>query len=84
MEMPSRSDVRVQGTDALAAAVLEYPSARSFVVQLRTDADPANGVVCGRVEHVASSRAASFDSLADLARFFSEAIRGGARILTDS
>jgi hypothetical protein len=76
MEMPSRSDVRVQGTDALAA-VLEYPSARSFVVQLRTDADPANSIVCGRVEHVASSRAASFDSLADLARFFSEAIRRG-------
>lgn len=73
--MPSRSDLTVQGAEVLGGA-LEYPSERSFVVQLRSDTDPANGVVCGRVEHVGSSRAAVFDSFSDLARFFSE-------ILTD-
>jgi len=51
-----------------------YPTERSFVVQLRSDAAPGRGVVCGRVEHVGSSRAAVFASLDELARFFGEAI----------
>jgi hypothetical protein len=74
--MPSPNDVDAQRADRPAAK--GYPSERSFVVQLRSDADLAKGVVCGRVEHVVSSRAAVFDSLSDLARFFSEVVRSSA------
>ncbi|HLK10844.1 MAG TPA: hypothetical protein VKW76_05650 [Candidatus Binatia bacterium] len=42
------------------------PAGRAFVVQLYADADLANGVVRGRVEHVVSGVAARFDSVADL------------------
>jgi len=35
------------------------PAERAFVVQLRTDADLASGIVRGRVEHVVSGVAAS-------------------------
>lgn len=77
--MPSPSAGRPQGGDA--GPTRAYPSERSFVVQLRSDADPANGEVRGRAEHVASSRAATFDSLPELARFFAEAIRAGSRAL---
>jgi hypothetical protein len=73
--MPSPIDVKAPRTDRPGSG---YPSERSFVVQLRSDADPAKGVVCGRVEHVVSSRAAVFDSLSDLARFFSDSVRVGA------
>jgi len=55
-----------------------YPAERSFVVQLRSDSDPSTGVVRGRVEHVVSNRAAVFDSLYDLAHFFSETVRACA------
>jgi hypothetical protein len=40
--------------------------ARSFVVQLRADADIRGGVVTGRVEHVRSGAAAQFESVEQL------------------
>ena len=43
---------------------------RRFLVQLRIDADLANGVCRGRVQHVRSGEAAHFDSLEELATFF--------------
>ncbi|HEX2485089.1 MAG TPA: PQQ-binding-like beta-propeller repeat protein, partial [Myxococcota bacterium] len=79
-EMSSHNDVKARTADPLAVA-RQYPFERSFVVQLRSDADPAAGAVCGRAEHVVSSRAVLFDSLADLARFFAEAIAAGSRAL---
>ncbi|HEX2484128.1 MAG TPA: hypothetical protein VHQ66_02435, partial [Myxococcota bacterium] len=78
--MSSHNDVKARTADPLAVA-RQYPFERSFVVQLRSDADPAAGAVCGRAEHVVSSRAVLFDSLADLARFFAEAIAAGSRTL---
>jgi|GEM_PF-3740333 len=79
--MSSRFDVPREGGAVPLSDVLRYPSERSFVVQLRADAAPEQAVVRGRVEHVVSSRAATFDSLAELARFFAEAIRAGGRAL---
>src|SRR5262245_58611618 len=78
--MSSRSDVEGRAADPLPAA-RQYPFERSFVVQLRSDADPAAGALCGRAEHVISSRAVLFDSLADLARFFAEAIASSKALL---
>lgn len=75
--MPSPMDVDARRAD-VARSGPGYSSDRAFVVQLRSDADPAKGVVRGRVEHVASSRAAVFECLADLARFFAEAVPGGS------
>jgi hypothetical protein len=43
---------------------------RRFVIQLRIDADPASGVCRGRVQHLRSGEAAHFDSLEELALFF--------------
>lgn len=57
-------------------AVPTYPSERCFVVQLRSEADPARAAVSGRVEHLVSGRATAFDSLSALARFFSDVLDG--------
>jgi hypothetical protein len=43
---------------------------RRFLIQLRADADPVRGVYCGRVQHLRSGEAAHFDSLDQLAAFF--------------
>ena len=43
---------------------------RRFLVQLRMDADPSRGVYRGRIQHVRSGEAAHFDSLDELAAFF--------------
>jgi hypothetical protein len=43
---------------------------RRFIVQLRIDADPADGACRGRVQHVRSGEAAHFESLEELAAFF--------------
>ena len=50
------------------------PADRAFVVQLRADADPARGVVSGRVEHIVSGAAAPFDSLEQLLEWMSDAV----------
>ena len=43
---------------------------RRFFIQLRADADPVCGVYRGRVQHLRSGEAAHFDSLDELAAFF--------------
>ncbi len=43
---------------------------RRFLIQLRADADPVRGVYRGRVQHLRSGEAAHFDSLDQLAAFF--------------
>jgi hypothetical protein len=45
------------------------PSNRAFVLQLHADADPGQGVVFGRVEHVVSASATHFHSLDELLAF---------------
>lgn len=45
---------------------------RRFLVQLRVDADPSRGVYRGRIQHVRSGEAAHFDSLEELAAFFTD------------
>lgn len=50
---------------------------RSFVIQLRRDADPAAGIHRGRVQHLRTGASAHFDSLADLGEFVARAIGRG-------
>jgi hypothetical protein len=45
------------------------PVERAFVVQLHVEADPVQGRIVGRVEHVVSGQAAHFDTLEGLLRF---------------
>jgi hypothetical protein len=55
-----------------AASELDHQAStnRQFVVQLRIDSDPEHGICRGRVQHVRSGAAAHFDSLEELAMFF--------------
>ena len=50
------------------------PPEAAFVLQLQADADVAAGSVTGRVEHVASGRAARFSSLPELLIFIAQAL----------
>ena len=43
-----------------------YPQARSYVLTLHHDADPAEGRIIGRLEHVVSGRQFHFTSLEEL------------------
>jgi hypothetical protein len=45
------------------------PSDRAFVLQLHANADPGQGLVFGRVEHVVSARATHFQTLDELLAF---------------
>ena len=61
-------------TPAATAAVAPpsrsvLPANRAFVVQLRSDADLADGACAGRIEHVVSGAAATFRSLAEVIAF---------------
>ncbi len=47
----------------------DWPHDRAFVVQLGPHADPADGRMEGRIEHVASLRSARFGSLVELVAF---------------
>ena len=46
----------------------------TFVIQFRSGTDLAAGEVAGRVEHVASTRSACFDSLDELLAFLTEVL----------
>jgi hypothetical protein len=46
-------------------------TARIFIVHLRLDADPAQGHLAGRIQHVQSSDAMHFDSTDELVAFIS-------------
>ncbi len=63
-----------QGPDRAA-----LPADRAFVVQLRADADPARGVVSGRVEHILSGASAPFDSLEQLVDWIRDAVASSVR-----
>ena len=54
------------------------PVERAFVVQLRADADPGNGAMKGRIEHVSSGAAALFDSAEQLVAWMQHAITRNA------
>jgi hypothetical protein len=53
-----------------------FPTQRAFVVQVHVEADVAQGQVWGRVEHIVSGQAASFQSLAQLATFIVQVLSG--------
>ena len=57
------------------------PSDRSFVIQLRGDADVEHGECRGRVEHFVSAQSAHFDSVSELMAFITRIVaaqqRGG-------
>ena len=44
-------------------------TSRAFRVQFRPDADPANGICSGRVEHLRSGDAAHFTTIEELLEF---------------
>ena len=57
---------------------------RAFVVQLRAEADVAQGRVMGRVEHVVSGQATHFHAVEELLAFMARVLHeagpaGGAR-----
>ena len=54
------------------------PVERAFVIQLRADADPGNGAMSGRIEHVSSGAAALFDSVEQLVAWMQHAIARNA------
>jgi hypothetical protein len=55
------------------------PSDRAFVLQLRADADPGQGLIFGRVEHVVSARATHFHTLDELLAFIARELSVRAR-----
>jgi len=50
-----------------------YPADHAFVIALRSDADLDGGELAGRVEHVSSGRAVSFQRLDALLEFIRSA-----------
>ncbi len=60
-----------QDTESPPALSPDY----AFVVQLRTDTQLAAGRVAGRVEHLVSRQAASFQSLESLLAFMAQVLR---------
>jgi hypothetical protein len=51
------------------------PVERAFVVHLRPEALPEEGLLVGRVEHVVSGRSDHFDSLPELLAFLGRTVR---------
>jgi hypothetical protein len=43
---------------------------RTFLVQLYANEDKTSGGIAGRAEHIASGAVATFDSIAELLKFF--------------
>jgi hypothetical protein len=56
------------------AAALLPARDTAFVVHLATDPDEPAGQAHGRVEHVSTGRAASFESVEELVRFMRETL----------
>jgi hypothetical protein len=61
------------GSPAESRVRSPLPFERAFVVQLRADADVGGGAVSGRVEHLSSGVAASFDSVEELVAWICDA-----------
>ena len=55
--------------DTMATAYATLPAERAFVVQLRADADLEREIFRGRVEHVVSGVATTFESVGGLVAF---------------
>lgn len=68
-------------SDAPIRAAL--PAERAFVVQLRADADPAHGVVSGRIEHVVSGAVALFESVEELVDWMGHVVARPTESSTD-
>jgi hypothetical protein len=62
----------VTPTDETRSAL---PLERAFVVHLRREALPEEGLLVGRVEHVVSGRSEHFDSLPELLAFLGRTVR---------
>ena len=57
-----------------AASSVSLPTNRAFVVQLAAEAELEQGAISGRVEHVASMKAAHFHSLEELVSFMARVV----------
>jgi hypothetical protein len=55
-------------------------SRRSFVLQFRSDSDPAQGKIVGRIEHVPSGRSTRFTSRAGIDEFVARILREETRM----
>ena len=66
------SETRVTPADETRRAL---PVERAFVVHLRPEALPEEGLLVGRVEHVVSGRSEHFDSLPELLAFLGRTVR---------
>lgn len=56
-----------------------YPVDQSFVLQVRRDGRSGDALA-GRIEHVASGHAASFETVAELLRFIADSIDTAAEV----
>jgi len=50
------------------------PTDRVFLIRLSGDAEPADGIQCGRIEHIRSGRFARFSSFGKVEQFISEVL----------
>lgn len=66
--------MKERSTPTYQNAPVALPRPRAFVVQLASDAAPADGSLRGRAVHIASGEAAPFESIAELLRFLEAAI----------
>ena len=57
------------------SAMTNLPHANAFVVQFRTEPNPESGKLGGRVEHVASGKTATFESVQDLPELFEQMLK---------
>jgi len=70
MQSPERAR-GMPGDETRSALPVEW----AFVVHLRPGAVPEEGLMAGRVEHVASGRSEHFGSLPELLAFFGRVLR---------
>jgi hypothetical protein len=63
--------------EPVSGSVLDHQAGtrRTFIVQLRLDADPARGRVAGRVQHTYSNDASHFESVDELLAFIAGHVR---------
>lgn len=58
---------------------VRFQSSGAFVVQFQTGTDLDRGRVAGRIEHVASSRTANFESVTELLELIARMLRDKPR-----
>ena len=52
------------------------PTERIFLIRLSSNAEPASGTYCGRVEHVPTGRVMRFSTLSEIEQFMSDMLKG--------